>query len=86
MFTDADSLSLTKEIQAKDLYKDFWEDREKFDNNDYAKDNSYFDRTNKKVQTLTTRDCKGPQTNMPKNVGSYVLRHIRLRSFAVPCG
>ena len=21
-------------------------------------------------QTLTTRDCKGPQTNMPKNVGS----------------
>ena len=23
-----------------------------------------------KVQTLTTRDCKGPQTNMPKNIGS----------------
>ena len=23
-----------------------------------------------KLQTLTTRDCKGPQTNMPKNVGS----------------
>ena len=23
-----------------------------------------------RVQTLTTRDCKGPQTNMPKNVGS----------------
>ena len=23
-----------------------------------------------KVQTLTTKDCKGPQTNMPKNVGS----------------
>ena len=23
-----------------------------------------------KVQTLTTRNCKGPQTNMPKNVGS----------------
>ena len=22
------------------------------------------------VQTLTTRDCNGPQTNMPKNVGS----------------
>ena len=22
------------------------------------------------LQTLTTRDCKGPQTNMPKNVGS----------------
>ena len=24
----------------------------------------------KKVQTLTTKDCKGPQTNMPKHVGS----------------
>ena len=23
-----------------------------------------------KVQTLTTKDCKGPQTNMPENVGS----------------
>ena len=22
------------------------------------------------VQILTTKDCKGPQTNMPKNVGS----------------
>ena len=22
-----------------------------------------------KVQTLTTKDCKGPQMNMPKNVG-----------------
>ena len=66
-----------------------------------------------KEQTLTTKDCKGPQTNMPKNVvcmktwsakikilvaefnmstvhfcwsglyRSYVLWHIRLRSFAV---
>ena len=24
----------------------------------------------KKIQTLTTKDCKGPQTNMPENVGS----------------
>ena len=24
------------------------------------------------VQTLTTKDCKGPQTNMPKNVGSSI--------------
>ena len=22
------------------------------------------------IQTLTIKDCKGPQTNMPKNVGS----------------
>ena len=28
------------------------------------------DDDDNEVQTLTTRDCKGPQTNMPKNVGS----------------
>ena len=27
-------------------------------------------RTSGNIQTLTTMDCKGPQTNMPKNVGS----------------
>ena len=47
MFTDTDSL--TYEIQAKDVYEDFWEDREKFHHGDYAKDNPYFDATNKKV-------------------------------------
>ena len=40
LFTDTDSL--TYEIQEKDVYNDFWEDREKFDNSDYAKDNPYF--------------------------------------------
>ena len=40
LFTDTDSL--TYEIQEKDVYKDFWEDREKFDNSDYAKDNPHF--------------------------------------------
>ena len=47
LFSDTDSL--TYEIQAKDVHKDFWEDREKFDSSDYAKDNPYFDVTNKKV-------------------------------------
>ena len=47
LFTDADSM--TYEIQAKDVYKDFWEDREKFDNIDCAKDNKYFEATNEKV-------------------------------------
>ena len=47
LFTDTDSL--TYEIQAKDVYEDFWEDREKFRDSDYAKDNPYFDATNKKV-------------------------------------
>ena len=47
LFTNTDSL--TYEIQTEEVCKDFWEDREKFDNRDYAKDNPYFDPTNKKV-------------------------------------
>ena len=30
------------------------------------------------VQTLSTKDCKGPQTNMPKNVGSMKTFAVRL--------
>jgi len=33
LFTDIDSL--TYEIRTKDLYKDFWKDKNKFDNSDY---------------------------------------------------
>ena len=47
MFTDTDSLCY--EIETGDAYKDFWADEDKFDNSDYAKDNPYFDPTNKKV-------------------------------------
>ena len=35
MFTDTDSL--TYEIEAEDVYKDFWNDKEMFDNSDYQK-------------------------------------------------
>ena len=31
-------------------------------------------------QTLTTRDCKGPQTNMPKNVGSIKTWSAKMNS------
>ena len=78
--------------------------------------NLSFPHVRVKSTNINHQDCKGPQTNMPKNVGSiktwsakmnsrhikfcnqnlyfcwsclhtyYVLRHIRLRSFAVLCG
>ena len=32
------------------------------------------------VQTLTTKDCKGPQTNMPKNVGSIKTWSAKMKS------
>ena len=47
LFTDTDSL--TYEIEAKDVYSDFWNDKDKFDNSDYPGSSLYFDNTNKKV-------------------------------------
>lgn len=44
LFTDTDSL--TNEIEAKDVYKDFWADKDKFDNSDYPVDSIYFDKSN----------------------------------------
>ena len=47
LFTDTDSL--TYEIEAEDVYADFWKHKDMFDNSDYSSDNQYFDATNKKV-------------------------------------
>ena len=47
LFTDTDSL--TYEIEADDVYQDFWKDKHLFDNSDYPKDNPFFDNSNKKV-------------------------------------
>ena len=47
LFTDTDSL--TYEIETEDVYKDFWKNKDRFDNSDYPKDSPYFDKTNKKV-------------------------------------
>ena len=47
LFTDTDSL--TYEIEADDVYQDFWNDKDKFDNSDYPEDSPYFNKENKKV-------------------------------------
>ena len=47
LFTDTDSL--TYEIEAEDVYQDFWYDKDKFDNNDYPENSPYYDKRNKKV-------------------------------------
>ena len=47
LFTDTDSL--TYEIESEDVYRDFWNDKDKFDNSDYAQNSQYFEKTNKKV-------------------------------------
>ena len=41
LFTDTDSLTYA--------YKDFWSDKDKFDNSEYPENSLYFDKLNKKV-------------------------------------
>ena len=46
LFTDTDSL--TYEIGTEDVYRDFWNYKDKFDNSDYLENSPYFNITNKK--------------------------------------
>ena len=47
LFTDTGSL--THEIEAEDVYQDFWNDKDTFDNSDYPEDSPYYCNANKKV-------------------------------------
>ena len=47
LFTDTDSL--TYEIETEDVYKDFWNDRNRFDTSNYQENSPFFDKWNKKV-------------------------------------
>ena len=47
LFTDTDSLTYV--IRAKDIYKNFWNDKEMFNNSDYPEDLPYHFNGNKKV-------------------------------------
>ena len=47
LFTDTDSL--TYEIETVDAYKDFWTDKDMFDNSDYPENLPYYCNTNKKI-------------------------------------
>ena len=47
LFTDTDSL--TYEIETENVYQNFWNDKDKFDNSDYPEKSPYFNKTKKKV-------------------------------------
>ena len=47
LFTDTDSL--TYEIETVDTYKDFWTDKDMFDNSDYPENSPYYCNINKKI-------------------------------------
>ena len=41
--------SLTYEIEVEDVYKDFWNDKDMFDNSDYPESSPYYCNVNKKI-------------------------------------
>ena len=43
-----DTDSLTYEIKTEDAYKNFWSDKDKFDNSEYHENSPYSDKSNKK--------------------------------------
>ena len=47
LFTDTDSL--TYEIEAEDIYKDFYNDKDMFNNSDYPESSPYYWNVNKKI-------------------------------------
>ena len=46
LFTDTDSL--TYQIEAEDAYKDFWSDKDKFNDSEYPEKSPYLDKSNRK--------------------------------------
>ena len=56
LFTDTDSL--TYEIEAEDVYQDFWNEKDKFNNSNYPENSPYYDKTNKNVIALVSLKTK----------------------------
>ena len=81
LFTDTDSL--TYEIETEDVYSDFWNDKNKFDNSDYPEDSPYFDKTNKKVIGKFKDEASGmPITEfvgLRSKMYSYIKDNLKVR-------
>ena len=45
----SDTDSLCYEIESNDVYQDFWNNKNKFDNSDYPENSQFYDKSNKKV-------------------------------------
>ena len=57
LFTDTDSL--VYEIETKDVYEDFYRDKNLFGFSDYSRDSKFFDLANKKVIGKMKNEFKG---------------------------
>ena len=58
IITDTDSL--TYEIEAEDVYKDIWNDKEMFDNSDYPENSPYYCNVNKVIGKFKDEACGVP--------------------------
>ena len=60
LFTYTDSL--TYKIEAEDVYKNFWNDKDMFDNSDYPENSPYYSNANKVNGKLKDEPCGVPIT------------------------
>ena len=67
LFTDTDSL--TYKIEAEDVYKDFWNDKDMFDNSNYLESSPYYCNVNKKI----IGKFKDEACGIPGSLNSLVL-------------
>ena len=75
-YNDKAKLSMTYEIETDDIYKDFWSDKDKFDNSEYPESSPYFDKSNKKVTGKFKDEVSGIPINevigLMSNLYSYI--------------
>ena len=60
LFTDTDSL--TYEIEAENIYQDFWNDKDMFDNSDYPENSPYYCNNKKVIGKFKDEACGVPIT------------------------
>ena len=60
LFTDTDSL--TYKIEAEDVYKDFWNDKDMLDNSDFLENSSYYCNKKKVIGKFKDKACSVPIT------------------------
>ena len=76
LFTDTDCL--TYEIETEDVYKDFWNDRNKFNNSDYQDNSPFFDKSNRKVIGKFKDEIAGVPINKFIGLRSKMYSYIKM--------
>ena len=75
---DCYSRTLTYDIETENVYKDFWNDKNKFDNSDYPENSPYYDNTNKKV--IGKFKCEAASTPIVEFVGLKSKMHSYIKN------